>query len=250
MVFENILDQIFWPILKLPPVFGLILISFVISLIVTIVYKYTTDQTVMKSLREEMKEHQKKAKELRNDPKKVIESQKKAMEANMQYMMRSFKPTLFTIVPIIIIFGWLSSHYGYYPLEPNMDFNFTVSFESGSTGKVELIAPDEFEVKSEKVQDVKNENYWTLNTKKEGKYTLQIKYLDKYHTKDIIITTEELKYTPVNSDVKDNHVKDLVLGNRERFSSLSFWVFPGWVVVYIIFSMIFSFALRKAFKLH
>ena len=59
MVFENILNPIFFPLLSLPTLWAVIILSFLISLIITIIYKYTTDQNLMKQLKEEMKEFQK-----------------------------------------------------------------------------------------------------------------------------------------------------------------------------------------------
>ena len=252
MVLETILDPVFWPILKLPPLFGLIAISFMISLLVTIIYKYATDQVLMKSLREEIKVHQKKMKELRSDPKKMMESQKRVMEANMQYMMKSLKPTLYTIVPIIIIFGWLSSHYSYYPLQSSQDFNITVNFKLGSSGNVELIAPEEFEIKSEKVQAVKEQNSWILSPKQNGKYTLEVKYQENGYPFNVLITNE-LKYEQVETKPKDSQIDKIIIGNKKvkPFGNLSIFGWqPGWLATYIIFSIIFSLGLKKAFKLH
>ena len=66
-----------------------------------------TNQELMKKLKEEMKDYQKQIKELRSNPARAMESEK-AMESNMKYMSHSFKPTLITIIPIFIIFGWMS----------------------------------------------------------------------------------------------------------------------------------------------
>ena len=48
-------------------------------------------------------------KTLRSDPDKMMVVQRKAMETNMKYMMQSMRPTLFTLIPIIVIFGWLNA---------------------------------------------------------------------------------------------------------------------------------------------
>ena len=64
MVFENILNPVFAPFLALPTLWAVLLLSFLISLIITLIYKYSTDQNLMKSLKDEMKELQKEIKEL------------------------------------------------------------------------------------------------------------------------------------------------------------------------------------------
>ncbi len=65
MVFETLLDPIFSPLLNLPTLLAITLLSFLISLIITLIYKFATDQDLMKRLKEEMKELQKEMKDLR-----------------------------------------------------------------------------------------------------------------------------------------------------------------------------------------
>src|SRR4030043_2257506 len=123
MVLENLF------ILKIPSFWAILIISFAITLIITLVYKFTTDQKKMKKLKEEMKGYQKKIKEVsKSNPKKAMEIQQQAMKQNMEYMKHSFKSTLYTFIPIIIIFGWLNAHMAYYPLEPNQPFTITAYF--------------------------------------------------------------------------------------------------------------------------
>jgi len=76
----HILDSVFNPLLNLPTLWAVILLSFLISLIITVVYKYTTDQNLMKQLKSEMKEFQKEIKELRKEPEKAMQVQKKSMQ--------------------------------------------------------------------------------------------------------------------------------------------------------------------------
>ncbi len=107
----NILDKIFLWAIELSPLGGLFLVSFVLTLLVTVVYKYMTDQELLKSIKEEMKEIRKEMKEFREDPKKMMELQKKSMEKSMVQMKNSFKPMLITFIPLILVFGWLRKVY-------------------------------------------------------------------------------------------------------------------------------------------
>ena len=81
------------------------------TLLITLSYKFLTNQEVMKSLKQEIKDFQQQMKEHKDDSQKVMEIQKLSLEKNMKYMMHSFKPTLFTFVPLIIIFTWLRATY-------------------------------------------------------------------------------------------------------------------------------------------
>ena len=94
MVFENLLNPVFDPLLNLPTLLAVVILSFLISLIITVVYKFTTNKRLMKDLKEEMKEFQKEVKELKKEPEKAMQVQKKAMQTNMKYMMNEMKSRL------------------------------------------------------------------------------------------------------------------------------------------------------------
>lgn len=110
-MFENTVGVILGPIMNLPEPFGLLVISFLLTAVMTLVYKFMTDQKMMKELKDELKLLQKEMKELKDNPTKMMEVQKKAMEKNMKYMMHSMKPTIITFLPIIVIFSWLRNYY-------------------------------------------------------------------------------------------------------------------------------------------
>jgi uncharacterized membrane protein (DUF106 family) len=107
MVFDSFFNAIFGFIITESPLLGLIVISFVLTLMITIAYKYLTDQELMKNLKLEIKASQEEMKKLKDQPAKMMEVQKKSMEKNFKYMMHSFKPTLYTLIPLLIIFSWL-----------------------------------------------------------------------------------------------------------------------------------------------
>jgi uncharacterized membrane protein (DUF106 family) len=111
MVLEGILNITLGPILELPNPYGLLILTFIITGIITIIYKFATDQKMMKALKEEIKEIQNDIKKFKDNPKKMLELQKVAMEKNFKYLKHSMIPTLITFLPLIIIFGWLRNYY-------------------------------------------------------------------------------------------------------------------------------------------
>ena len=50
---------------------------------------------------------QKDMRALKDNPSKLMELNKLAMQKNMEYMRHSMKPTLYTLLPLLLIFGWL-----------------------------------------------------------------------------------------------------------------------------------------------
>ena len=110
-MFDNFFNSIFGSLIESNPQVGLILIAFLLTLAITLIYKVATNQKEMKETKEELKEMQKELRALKDDPKKMMEKQKELMEKNMKMMGHSLKPMLFTFLPIIIVFGWLRNVY-------------------------------------------------------------------------------------------------------------------------------------------
>lgn len=159
----SLLDPIFNPLLEFNPLLIVLIISAIVCFIITIIYKLTTNQDLMKQLKEETKEFQKEMKELKEDPKKMMEVQKKAMKTNMRYMKHSMRSTLITFIPIILIFGWMNANIAYEPITPNQEFTVSVSLEKGVQGNVEIIAPEGIRVLTNTTKIVvDNEATWLL----------------------------------------------------------------------------------------
>ncbi|MBS3107730.1 DUF106 domain-containing protein [Candidatus Woesearchaeota archaeon] len=125
MVFDSFFSKLLGPVLNFPDPFGLLIISVLLTLFITLIYKYTTDQKAMKEMKDMLKEFQKEIKLLKDKPEKALEKQKEAMQINMKYMMASFKPMIFTFVPLVLVYGWLSK---YYTALGNPDVFFGISW--------------------------------------------------------------------------------------------------------------------------
>jgi uncharacterized membrane protein (DUF106 family) len=254
MVLENLLDPVLNPILQLKPVWAIILISFVLTLIITIAYKYLTNQEKLRKLKAELKEIQGKVKTLSKEaPEKAMAVQKEAMEKNLEYMKHSMRPTLFTFLPLILIFGWLNANMAYYQLSPDVPFNVTATFQDASIGYAELETTPELQFLSQKQFNVEEVNpvVWTLKGA-EGKYTLDFKLNNKtQHTTNIIISTTR-EYEPPKINVKDSLLKYIEISNKpiHPFGNVSiFGWHPGWLGTYIILSLVFSTLLRRLMKI-
>ncbi len=86
---------------------SIILLAFLVTLIMTLITKYTTNQDRMKELREIQKACRIKLKQDRLDKK----AQEQMMECSMELMKHSFKPLLISFIPLIIFFWWIRGIY-------------------------------------------------------------------------------------------------------------------------------------------
>lgn len=249
MVFENLLNPIFNPLLKLPTLLALILLSFLISLVITLITKYTTDQDLMKRLKAEMKELQAETKALRKEPEKAMQVQKQVMQTNMKYMKQSFKSMFYTFIPIIVIFSWMSANLAYEPILPGQDFTTTVAFEKNSGGVIELSVPVGIYINGNSEKEVEDGTVkWVLNGD-EGEYLLEYFYNGKKYSKEVLIT-EENKYKEPVKILKGDAIKSISIDyNQKKVLNLFGWRI-GWLGTYIIFSIIFSILIRKVIKVY
>ena len=113
MVFNGFLDPILSPLLTmLGPLWFTLSISFLVSILTIVVYKYTTDQTLMRSLKEDIDRMNKEVKKHMHDQKKAMGIHKQMFEKQMTMMKHSLKSTFITMLPIILLFSWLNAHLG------------------------------------------------------------------------------------------------------------------------------------------
>lgn len=244
-----IMDSIMAPFLKLNPLLSIIIISFVIAVFITLAYKFMTNQTLMRQLKEDMKSQQKQAKELKHEPQQAMSAQKKAMEMNMKYMMHSFKPMIITFIPLILVFGWLNAHYGVEPIQPNKYFIVTLSFDEAAQGEAEMLGQEGIEITGSNVKQISDgKAEWELKGA-EGEYILEFRHDNRTYTKNIIITKEQ-KYSAPVEKVTGNAVKEIKT-NQGKLVLLKLLEFNmGWLITYILFSLVFTIGVRKILKIH
>lgn len=248
---DTILNPVLGPLLGLGPFWAVLILSLVISLIIVLVYKYFTDQKEMKRLKEQQKEFQKRMKELKHDPSAMMSVQKEAMQANFQYMKHSFKATLITMLPILLIFGWMNAHLAFEPIFPGEPYSLSATFAEGVTGEAELAVNEGSELLSEARQPINSKVTWRLKSTA-GEHFLTVKVGKEEQTKKVLITKELQTEAPL-SVFPDSAIKSISI-NYQKLRPLGelsiFGWQPGWLAWYIIFSIIFSIALRKVMNVY
>lgn len=249
-MFDTLLNPIMSPLLSIPPLVAVILVSFILSVIIIIVYKLMTDQQKMKKLKTDIKKYQKEAKSHRNNPQKMMSVQKKAMDLNMKYMMQSFKPTFITFIPIILTFGWLNANFAYEPINPFEQINITVEAREVGIDEINLSASSEINILSKSTQEfVDKKATWTIEGTQELKTTLNFFYSGGgFFSKEITISNDQ-KYSEPEKKL-DSPMKNVKLDMDKRIILDLGFLKLTWLWTYIIFSLIFSISLRKILKIY
>ncbi|MFW6230756.1 MAG: EMC3/TMCO1 family protein [Nanoarchaeota archaeon] len=240
-------------IFSLPPIASIAIVALGVTLFTTLVYKFVTDQAMMKTLKSELKELQNLMKTKRDNPQEMMKIQKQAMEKNMEYMRHSMKPTLFTMIPLILLFGWLNSHIAFYPLMPEEPFDVWATFPDDVSGTVLLEIQPNVQgvmISSENPVRIEDGEARFEVTAPEGEYTLQYTLNDDDATAEQeILVTDEQEYKNPEKPIRGGSFKTLHVSN-EKIEPLSFlgigW---GWIWSYIILSILFSTVIRKLLKI-
>jgi len=249
MAYYDFLNIVFAPLLKLLPSISILIISFVISLIIILITKYTTNQALMKQMKDELKEYQKQIKESKKDPSKAMEIQKKAMEVNLKYMSHSLKPTLITFIPIILIFGWMNSNFAYESIKPQQEFSVTAFFDKTASGEAELTVSEGISLVGDKIQKIQDgKATWRLKGN-EGEYLLEVVYSGEKQQHSVLITNTN-KYMPPVKKSKGT-IKNIQVNYKKlTVIPIEYKDWLGWLGTYIISSIIFTMALRKIMKVY
>jgi hypothetical protein len=249
MAISSILDPVLIPLVKISPFFAVSMVAIVFSVIVILITKFTTNQTRLKEIKEELAKLRKEATENKEDPKKVMEINSKMMKISGETFKHNIKTSIWTILPAILILGWLGSSLAFESIHPGQEFIVTATFKEGSEGMAKLNVPEGLEIVGEDEKDVKdNKIDWKVKGE-DGIYLLEVEYNSKFFTKDVLIT-EDFGYKAPIKNFK-NEVVESISTNNEKLIILNLLSWKiGWFGSYLILSLIIMPLLRKAFKVY
>ncbi|MEM3373760.1 MAG: EMC3/TMCO1 family protein [Candidatus Woesearchaeota archaeon] len=266
MAFPLLNNFLNW-LLNINPALSILFISFILSLIITLVNKFLTNQKLMKEIREEQIKLQKEIRTEKNNPKKLSKINTRLMEINFKYMNESMKATLFTLIPFWLVFAWLNSHMGYYPIQPNTTFSITVEFEETAKGNAEIILNNNLKLINDEsnIKEVKKTISWQILALEKGIQKIQINYKNKTYEKEVLITTQR-EYLPIETNFKKcflfscntdglnkiiiNQEKIIPLKNVPILGSIPWINGFGWLGTYLLFSIFFTILLRKLLNVY
>ncbi len=260
--------MVFFGIIKsLPPAAAIFLVSLFVSLLVTLVYKLTTNQKLMKSLHLEMKSLRDEIKNIK-DPSQAASLNKQLMEKTMQQMMHSMKSTFITIIPAFLIFGWLNANMAFVQAAPGEEFTASMAFTKGTEGTA-AISSATLEILSNATQEIKDAKAsWKLKGEK-GTHQITYSFGNETYSRSAMLTDKweysdpylEKKKTlfglisvgdknPIKPDSKITRVA-VDLQPTRPFGNLSLFGWnPGWLGAYFIFTLLLTFPIRKLLKVH
>ncbi|VVB80903.1 Membrane protein insertase YidC [uncultured archaeon] len=241
---QEFFDKTLGFMLNWNPIWAILVLSLIISILIVVIYKFTTNQEEMKQMKDGLKKYQQQMKETK-DMEQLGKIQKETMSLNMKYMGKSMKPTLITFIPILLIFGWMNAHFAYQPLMPGEEFEMVVTMAKNVEGNVTINVPEGLEVVGEKTSLITDKTAKFKLKGAEGEYFATLSSNEQEIDKKIIITTAP-RYATTPESYKSNVFKTVALGNKP----LKVYWKLSWIWVYILSAIVFSTILRKAMKVY
>ena len=98
-------------ILQSYPKLTISIVAALITLVMTFIYKFTTDQDRLREIKKEQKKYQEEAKNHKSNPQKMMEINKKVLQLSGEMMKHSLKPMAITMLPMFVLIIWLRNIY-------------------------------------------------------------------------------------------------------------------------------------------
>ncbi len=90
---------------------GMIIVTLIIILLITLVQKFTIDAETMAEIKKEQKFLKEEMKTYKEHPEKMMELQKKQLEMIPRTFEITMKPLIYTAIPIILFFRWFNDYF-------------------------------------------------------------------------------------------------------------------------------------------
>ena len=90
---------------------GMIIISAMITIFMTLIQKYAVDNEAIRKLKQDQKKIQQDMKYLKDNPEKLMELQKESISKAGEMFKLSMKSFTYTAIPIILFFRWFSDYF-------------------------------------------------------------------------------------------------------------------------------------------
>lgn len=106
-----VLDPTFGSLLKWNVTIGIILITLIMNLLVTIVNYYTMDKETMREIKKEQELLKEEMKKFKDNPEKLMELQKKQFAFFPKTLEVTMRPAIYTFIPLILLIRWFSDFF-------------------------------------------------------------------------------------------------------------------------------------------
>ena len=274
-----VFDALLAPFRQLPPLAGLVVVSLLTAMGMLLVFKRTSDQKRLAAVKRQIHAALFEIRLFNDDLGAVFRAQGEMLRHNLSYLRLSFVPMLWMILPLVLVIAQLQFPYGYTGLRPGEPVLLKAQVREGndvifSAGGVvhaanradtgaALAAPLGIDVQSPAVWiPATREVIWRIAPRAPGEYELQLRVGSEQYAKSIRVSNAVVRRSPERLErgflnqllypaeaplPSAAAVTSISVGYPERTIPV-LGLELHWLIVYVVLSMIFAFALRKRFN--
>lgn len=258
-------DGLLSPFRGLPPIIGLLVISFFTSIAILLVYKKTSNQDQLAAVKRRIHASLFEIRLFNDDMRAIFRAQFDILRHNLTYVRLSFAPLLWMLIPIVLMVAQLQFHYGYDGLKPGDKALLQVQLAEGAgpAGQkpdVKLVAPAGITVETEPVWiPARSELTWRLGAEEWGTYDLELQMNGESFTKQIDVSDKASRRSPIRQKSsfmgdllypaeealpKDSPLQSITLDYTEAEVDCYFFEMH-WLILFLLLPIVFALILRK-----
>lgn len=268
IIFNFFFDILFYPFRSVDSIYGLCAISFLTTIIVLPIFKYTSNQDGIKRVKARIMGHILELRLFKDDIRIILSAQKDILKFNMIYLRYTLRPLMLMMIPMVVIIIHTTVRYEYRPLHPG----------ESAIVKVKLHNPNELSEKDRSVVltateglcietpplriDGGKETYWRIKAEGEGVFKLRFHTLDMEVEKRVFVSEKVTRLSPkmlksgfANSflypgepSIPAGTALDSILVAYPHAKIKLFGWNIHWLILFFILTLGFGFVLMKPLK--
>jgi len=269
-------DLLLFPFRSLPPIVGLALVSLVTALGVLLVFRLTSNQEQLATVKRQIQAGIFEIRLFNDDLIAILRSQTEVLRHNLTYLRLSAVPTLWILLPLVLVFAQLQFHYGYRGLEPGETCLLKVKLRSDwektpgpavadphGRPRASLEVPPGLVVETPGVWiPSEQELDWRIRAEHWGDYEASVRLGAETYTKTVQVSEEVRRRSPLRVDSgplnqllypaeeplpRRGPVESIALAYKDGTVSI-FGLHLAWYLAFFGLSLLFAFLLRRPMK--
>jgi len=252
---------IFGPLRGVPPIWPLLVVSFLTGLLMLRIFGTVSNQQAIGLIKDRIKGNLIALRLFRDDPGLILRIQARIMRDTLVYIRYSLWPLFIMIGPVLIVMIQLNHHLGTQPLKPREQTVFKVHVKNPRVleAPIDLIVPEGLTAETPPVRIAGlNEIAWRIRADAEGEYVVNVRVGDETIEKKVVVgdgwrplscirtgrSAVDLLLYPGESPIQSPVVDSVVI----RYQPLPIAVFGWqlhWMVLFFVLSISSGFAFRN-----
>lgn len=244
---------------------GLFTASAVTGVVMLIIFRYTSNQSKIKTIKDLIKSYILEIRLYKDSPRIIMRAFGRILLRNAVYIRYAFVPLLIVFVPVVLILVNLDARYAHRGIDPGETtvVRAILAAENDSLKNVILSVPSGIQIETPALHVLPEKTViWRLKVIEPGQYRLKFSVNGQTATKTLYAIEKPALLSPERPQSTFFsvlfHPAETALPPDSPFSGL-FVAYPArtikilgirlhWLVAFFILSLVFAFALKKPFK--